>query len=55
MITYKYDIVIIGAGLAGIYTALNLDSKFKIAILAKDKLDKGSSNLAQVGIACEII
>lgn len=55
MITYKYDIVIIGAGLAGIYTALNLDSKFKIAILAKDKLDKGSSNLAQGGIACEII
>lgn len=55
MITYKYDIVVIGAGLAGIYTALNLDSKFKIAILAKDKLDKGSSNLAQGGIACEII
>lgn len=55
MITYKYDIVIIGAGLAGIYTALNLDSKFKIAILAKDKLNKGSSNLAQGGIACEII
>ena len=55
MLTYKYDIVIIGAGLAGIYTALNLDSKFKIAILSKDKLDKGSSNLAQGGIACEII
>ncbi|MGM9969377.1 MAG: L-aspartate oxidase [Anaeroplasma sp.] len=51
----EYDAIIIGGGLAGIYTALNIDSKFKIAILIKDKIDKGSSNLAQGGIAAEVV
>ncbi|RIA75721.1 L-aspartate oxidase /nicotinate-nucleotide pyrophosphorylase [carboxylating] [Anaeroplasma bactoclasticum] len=52
--TFEYDVVILGGGLAGIYTALNLNKNLKIAILVKDKIEKGSSNLAQGGIAAEV-
>ena len=54
METKKFDIIILGGGLAGIYTALNIDPKYKIGMFIKDKIDKGSSNLAQGGIAAEI-
>ncbi len=50
----EFDVVILGAGLAGIYTALNLDRTLKIGIFVKDKIEKGSSNLAQGGIAAEV-
>ena len=50
----EFDVVILGAGLAGIYTALNLDKSLKIGMFIKDKIDKGSSNLAQGGIAAEV-
>ena len=50
----QFDVVILGAGLAGIYTALNIDPSLKIGIFIKDKINKGSSNLAQGGIAAEI-
>ncbi len=50
----EFDVVILGAGLAGMYTAMNIDPKYKIGMFAKDKIDKGSSNLAQGGIAAEI-
>ena len=52
--TFEYDVVILGAGLAGIYTALNINKNLKIAILVKDKIERGSSNLAQGGIAAEV-
>ena len=52
--TLEYDVVILGGGLAGIYTALNLDKSLSVAILVKDKIEKGSSNLAQGGIAAEV-
>ncbi len=50
----QYDVLILGGGLAGIYTALKLDSNLKIGIYVKDAINKGSSNLAQGGIAGEI-
>lgn len=50
----QFDVIILGAGLAGIYTALNIDPSLKIGIFIKDKIDKGSSNLAQGGIAAEV-
>lgn len=50
----SFDVVILGGGLAGIYTALNISRDKSIAIFTKDKLDKGSSNIAQGGIAAEI-
>lgn len=50
----EFDVVILGGGLAGIYTALNIDESLSVGLFAKDKLDKGSSNLAQGGIAAEV-
>ncbi len=50
----QYDVLILGGGLAGIYTALKLNSSLKVAIYVKDAINKGSSNLAQGGIAAEV-
>lgn len=50
----KKDILIFGAGLAGIYTALNISKNRKITIVAKEKLGLSNSNLAQGGIAGEL-
>ncbi len=49
--TKKYDIVIVGAGLAGLYCALNISSSFSCALITKGGFDSGSSWLAQGGIA----
>lgn len=54
MNTKEFDVIILGAGLAGIYTALNIDPSLSIGMFIKDKIDKGSSNLAQGGIAAEV-
>jgi len=52
--TVKYDVVIVGAGIAGLYTALNIDSKFTCCVLAKETIDMSNSWLAQGGIAAAI-
>ncbi len=50
----KYtDVLIVGSGLAGLFTALNIDKKHKITIISKTELDHSNSILAQGGIACE--
>ena len=46
-----YDIVIIGSGAAGLTAALNLAPRFRVAVLAKGRLDEGSTAWAQGGIA----
>ena len=48
------DIVIVGAGLAGLYTALNIDSSKRIDVIVKESLIDTNSNLAQGGIAGEL-
>lgn len=50
----QFDVVILGGGLAGIFTALNIDSDVSIGMFIKDKIDRGSSVLAQGGIAAEV-
>ena len=50
----RYDVVIIGAGLAGLYTALNIEEKYSCLILAKENIDMSSSWYAQGGIAAAI-
>jgi len=52
--TFQYDVVIIGAGLAGLYAALNIDERFRLLVLAKENMDCSSSWLAQGGIAAAI-
>jgi len=51
---YEYDVVIAGAGLAGLYAALNIDEQLSCIILAKENMDNSSSWLAQGGIAAAI-
>ncbi len=48
---HPFDVVIIGSGAAGLTAALNLAPRFKVAVLAKGKLDSGSTAWAQGGIA----
>ncbi len=48
------DVLIIGTGLAGIYTALSLNRKHKICLIAKEALINSNSMLAQGGIAAEL-
>jgi len=50
----SYDVVIVGSGIAGLYTALNLDRNIKIAILSKDTLLENNTSLAQGGVAAAI-
>jgi len=52
--TYETDVVIVGAGLAGLYAALNMDENLSCIILAKENMDCSSSWLAQGGIAAAI-
>ena len=54
MLQIKTDVVIVGAGLAGIYTALNIDSHKRVDIVVKESLIVTNSNLAQGGIAGEL-
>ena len=50
----QFDVVILGGGLAGVYTALNLSSDLHVGIFVKDEISTGSSNMAQGGIAAEV-
>ncbi|MFA5006535.1 MAG: L-aspartate oxidase [Candidatus Izemoplasmatales bacterium] len=51
---YKTDILIIGSGLAGLVTALFVDPRLKVALVAKESLANSNSMLAQGGIAVEL-
>jgi len=48
---YKFDIVIIGSGAAGLSAALHLPASVKIAVLAKSRNEQYSSYFAQGGIS----
>lgn len=45
------DVLIIGTGVAGLYSALNLKNDLKITMISKGKLDECNTNLAQGGIS----
>lgn len=50
----SYDVVIVGAGLAGLSVALSLPKDTSILLLSKEDLNTCSSNYAQGGIAAVI-
>jgi L-aspartate oxidase len=47
----KFDIAIVGSGLAGLSVALNLAQSYKVVVISKRALLDGASNWAQGGIA----
>ncbi len=54
VMTQHCDVLIIGAGLAGLATALSLPKHLKVTVLAKEELATCSSYYAQGGIAAVI-
>ncbi len=47
----KYDILIVGSGIAGLYSALQFDSKTSVAVVSKGSRGICGSSLAQGGVA----
>ncbi|MDR0223055.1 MAG: FAD-binding protein [Oscillospiraceae bacterium] len=54
MLFKKYDVIIAGAGVSGLYAAYNLDGRLKILMLSKRELTLCNSALAQGGVAAVI-
>ena len=50
----RFDVVVVGAGAAGLYTALCLPSHLQIGLITKDALSRSASDWAQGGIAAVI-
>ncbi|HOV69711.1 MAG TPA: FAD-binding protein, partial [Clostridia bacterium] len=51
----EYDVIVIGNGIAGLYTALNIDENLSCLIISKDKSDTCNSWYAQGGVAAVIL
>ncbi len=47
-----YDTIIVGTGVAGLFTALSLPENNKILMITKDSVKNSNSYLAQGGISC---
>ncbi len=54
MTRHQADVIIVGAGLSGLYAALLIDSSRTVDLLVKSALTESNSNLAQGGIAAEL-
>ncbi len=50
----RFDVLIIGAGIAGLYTALHIDESLSCCVLTKEDAEVSNSWLAQGGIAAAI-
>ncbi len=48
------DVIIVGSGIAGVYTALEINDSSRIGIITKETLDISNSVLAQGGIAVSL-
>lgn len=49
--TIYCDVLVLGSGIAGLSTALNIAQQYKVIIISKSMLDQSNSSLAQGGIA----
>lgn len=50
----NYDVVIVGSGIAGLYTALNIKDKISVLVVTKGDITESNSYNAQGGIAAAI-
>ena len=50
----NYDVLIVGTGIAGLYTALNLRDDIRILMITKNKFRDCNSYLAQGGISTSL-
>ncbi|HEY9614103.1 L-aspartate oxidase [Allocoleopsis sp.] len=50
----QFDVLVVGAGAAGLYTALCLPDTMHVGLITKDTLSTGASDWAQGGIAAAI-
>ena len=50
----QFDVLVVGAGAAGLYAALCLPETFHVGLITKDTLSTGASDWAQGGIAAAI-
>ena len=50
----QFDILVVGAGAAGLYAALCLPDSLQVGLITKDTLSTGASDWAQGGIAAVI-
>lgn len=48
----KFDVIIIGTGVAGLYAALNFPKDVNVLLVSKRELVLSNSSLAQGGVAC---
>ena len=48
------DVLIIGSGIAGVYTALELGDRYDITVITKEEVEISNSVLAQGGIAVSL-
>ncbi len=53
-ISTNFDVLVIGAGAAGLYTALCMNKKLKIGLITKETISISASDWAQGGIAAAI-
>ncbi|MGV0024126.1 L-aspartate oxidase [Phormidesmis priestleyi] len=50
----SFDVLVIGAGAAGLYTALCLPAHFQVGLMTKDQISRSASDWAQGGIAAVV-
>ena len=51
---YQFDVLVVGAGAAGLYAALCLPNNLRVGLITKDTLSLSASDWAQGGIAAAI-
>ena len=49
-----FDVIIVGAGAAGLYSALCLPDRYRVAVLSKGKISRSASKWAQGGLAAVV-
>ena len=52
--TGDFDVIIVGAGAAGLYSALCLPAHYRVAVLSKGKISRSASKWAQGGLAAVV-